>query len=115
MLREIDRRDLTISLRERLGDWFRVVQVKQPTHLYTCVYLSRSNHTTKEAETSQRMDRAIYASRPTFLFCIQPRCTLFLALFLCRRHSPHHRRPTRNQPHMPKQEDQPNQARSQLN
>lgn len=27
MLREIDRRDLTISLRERLGDWFRVVQV----------------------------------------------------------------------------------------
>lgn len=28
MLREIDRRDLTISLRERLGDWFRVVQVR---------------------------------------------------------------------------------------
>lgn len=28
MLREIDRRDLTVSLRERLGDWFRVVQVK---------------------------------------------------------------------------------------
>lgn len=27
MLREIDRKDLTISLRERLGDWFRVVQV----------------------------------------------------------------------------------------
>ncbi|CAB1118236.1 unnamed protein product [Ectocarpus sp. CCAP 1310/34] len=27
MLREIDRRDLTISLRERLGDWFRVVQL----------------------------------------------------------------------------------------
>lgn len=28
MLREIDRKDLTISLRERLGDWFRVVQVQ---------------------------------------------------------------------------------------
>lgn len=27
MFREIDRKDLTISLRERLGDWFRVVQV----------------------------------------------------------------------------------------
>ena len=32
MLREIDRRDLTISLRERLGDWFRVVQVSRDTH-----------------------------------------------------------------------------------
>lgn len=28
MFREIDRKDLAISLRERLGDWFRVVQVR---------------------------------------------------------------------------------------
>lgn len=32
MFREIDRRDLTISLRERLGDWFRVVQVPTERH-----------------------------------------------------------------------------------
>lgn len=28
LFREIDRKDLAISLRERLGDWFRVVQVR---------------------------------------------------------------------------------------
>lgn len=38
MLREIDRRDLTISLRERLGDWFRVVQVKQLTTQHVAKY-----------------------------------------------------------------------------
>lgn len=29
LFREIDRKDLAVSLRERLGDWFRVVQVRR--------------------------------------------------------------------------------------
>lgn len=43
MLREIDRRDLTISLRERLGDWFRVVQVHTHVGLLMLMALNETN------------------------------------------------------------------------
>lgn len=54
LLREIDRKDLAISLREKLGDWFRVVQVS-PSCCSKCTPLSAVNRSSLRQVNVSRM------------------------------------------------------------
>lgn len=64
LFREIDRRDLAISLRQRLGDWFRVVQVGARQTIFVCVHGGDYGFDTRRGNTSRSLCVLFPTERP---------------------------------------------------